>query len=536
MCGSDSCRRVKMTHGIMYGMQATYRQSSLSTFIAFIIGSLFLIAPLLSVHAITDTFTVQTMVGADTTPPSIPTNLVVTPIAPTQIDLQWNPSTDDWMLGGYHVWRDDILIATTTATTYADTGLTASTTYRYYVTAFDSVFNESASSTEVSTTTPNPPSPPVEEEEVRTTYGTRLSLGTQLLSLEVIPSQYGAVLRYTTRDAVRGVVRYGESTAYEIGSLHEQAFLRTHETNVTGLRPSTTYTFSVEGELINGRYGVMHTGTFTTLPVDDVFAPGNVMNLSAEESSGGVILTWENPNDVDFDRVRILRSDRFYPNDSADGWLVYEGNGEAAYDDGAARSDGWRYYTVFAYDSRGNVSSGAVTAILIGNAPPPQIDTATTTPITLTFFNLHFSQEGERIMSDTEHILIDGSKQLTVSLPYGAVPEHLKTIILEVRDDADPSRKSQFLLRVDASHVAYTATLAPFGIVGTFPITLTVYDFATREIGRVHGTLDSRIESDEVFDEATFFQYIVRTTYIVVFLIVLIALVFLGRRLLRTSW
>lgn len=517
-------------------MRSAYRRSFLFRALARCAPFALLAAFATPTYAILDAFTIQAMVGADTMPPSVPANLTATPIAPTQIDLDWDPSTDDWVLSGYHVWRDDVLIATTTATAYADTGLTSSTTYRYYITAFDSVFNESASSTEVSTTTPNPPDPPAEEEEVRTTYGTRLSLGSQLLSLEVIPGQYGAVLRYTTRDAIRGVVRYGEGVAYEIGSLREQAFLRVHETSVSGLKPSTVYSFSVEGELINGRYGVMHTGTFTTLPVDDVFAPSNVMNLRAEESGDGVVLTWENPSDADFDRVRILRSDRFYPNDSADGWLVYEGSGEAAYDEGAASRDGWRYYTVFAYDTRGNVSSGAVTAILIGDAPPVQTETGTTTPITLTFSDLRFFQEGVRVPEEAARTLIDGSKQLTISIPYEALPEHLKTIILEVRDSADPSRKAQFLLRVDASHSAYTATLAPFGVGGEFPVTLTVYDFATRELGQVHGTLDSRIQSHAVFDEATLFQYIVRTAYIIAFLILLLGLVFLGRRLLRTGW
>jgi hypothetical protein len=515
-------------------MQSAHGRLSLFVALVLCVATLVFATFVPPTHAILDTFTVQTMVGADTTPPSIPTNLVATPIAPTQIDLAWDASTDDWLLSGYHVWRDDILIATTTAITYVDTGLTASTTYRYYVTAFDSVFNESASSTEVSTTTPSVPEPP-DEEEIRTTYGTRLSLGKQLVSLEVVPGQYGAVLRYTTRDAIRGVVRYGESVTYEIGSLREQAFLRIHETSIMGLKPNTEYSFSVEGELISGRYGVMHTGNFMTLPVDDVFAPGNVMNLEAEESGDGVVLTWENPNDADFDHVRILRSDRFYPTDTADGWLVYEGDGEAAYDKGAALRDGWRYYTVFAYDTQGNISSGAVTAILIGDAPPPETETSTTTPLVLTFLDIQFFQEGKRIASQSEHALIDGSKQLTVSVPYDAVPEHLKTIILEVRDSADPSRRAQFLLRVDTAHTAYTATLAPFGIAGEFPVTLTVYDFATRDLGQVYGMLDSRITFTEGFDEVTFFEYVIRTAYLVLFLALLALLVFLGRRLLRTG-
>ena len=77
----------------------------------------------------TEDFTVQQLVGGDVTPPTTPSNLVATPIATTQIDLTWNPSTDNYLMGGYQVWRDNTFVATTTATNYSDVGLTASTTY-----------------------------------------------------------------------------------------------------------------------------------------------------------------------------------------------------------------------------------------------------------------------------------------------------------------------------------------------------------------------------------------------------------------------
>ena len=73
-------------------------------------------------------FSVRTPVGDDVSPPTTPTLLTATPIAPTQIDLTWSPSTDDFQLLGYTVSRDGQHIATTTLTSYSDTGLTASTT------------------------------------------------------------------------------------------------------------------------------------------------------------------------------------------------------------------------------------------------------------------------------------------------------------------------------------------------------------------------------------------------------------------------
>ena len=112
-------------------------------------------------YGVSTPFTVRTLIGDDTTPPSVPTGLTATPVATTQINLSWASSTDDFILSGYQVFRDDIQIATTTVASYTDTGLSVATLYSYYVTAFDSFNNISASSTVVSTTTLATSSPPV---------------------------------------------------------------------------------------------------------------------------------------------------------------------------------------------------------------------------------------------------------------------------------------------------------------------------------------------------------------------------------------
>ncbi|MBZ0157892.1 MAG: chitobiase/beta-hexosaminidase C-terminal domain-containing protein, partial [Alphaproteobacteria bacterium] len=82
----------------------------------------------------------------DLAAPSVPAGLQASAASPTQINLSWNPSTDDVEVAGYHVYRNTALVATVTATSYSDTGLTASTTYSYTVDAFDAVPNTSAQS------------------------------------------------------------------------------------------------------------------------------------------------------------------------------------------------------------------------------------------------------------------------------------------------------------------------------------------------------------------------------------------------------
>ena len=101
---------------------------------------------------------------ADTTAPSAPTGLTATPAAPTQVNLSWTASTDNVGVTGYRVERCQgagctswAQVGTPTATTYGDTGLSASTTYRYRVRAVDAAGNLSAYSAIATATTPAAP-------------------------------------------------------------------------------------------------------------------------------------------------------------------------------------------------------------------------------------------------------------------------------------------------------------------------------------------------------------------------------------------
>ena len=81
--------------------------------------------------------------------------------APTQIDLSWTASTDNVGVTGYRVERcqgasctNFAQVATPTATSFSDTGLAPSTTYRYQVRAVDAAGNLSGYSSIATATTP----------------------------------------------------------------------------------------------------------------------------------------------------------------------------------------------------------------------------------------------------------------------------------------------------------------------------------------------------------------------------------------------
>jgi chitodextrinase len=98
--------------------------------------------------------------GGDTTPPSAPTALSATATSSSQINLTWTASTDNVGVTGYRVERCQgtscssfAQIGTPTATSYSDSGLTASTSYSYRVRATDAAGNLSGYSSTASATT-----------------------------------------------------------------------------------------------------------------------------------------------------------------------------------------------------------------------------------------------------------------------------------------------------------------------------------------------------------------------------------------------
>lgn len=68
-------------------------------------------------------------------------------------NLSWTPAIDNVAVTGYDIYQNGVFKATTTSTSYAATGLTASTAYNFYVVAKDAAGNTSFASNTVSVNT-----------------------------------------------------------------------------------------------------------------------------------------------------------------------------------------------------------------------------------------------------------------------------------------------------------------------------------------------------------------------------------------------
>ena len=99
-------------------------------------------------------YTVNIGEGApDTTAPSAPSSLTASGTTQTTTSLSWNASSDNVGVTGYNVYQEGVLKTTVTGTTYAVSGLSASTSYSFYIKAKDLAGNISASSNTVNVTT-----------------------------------------------------------------------------------------------------------------------------------------------------------------------------------------------------------------------------------------------------------------------------------------------------------------------------------------------------------------------------------------------
>ncbi len=438
--------------------------------------------------------------GADTIAPTVPTGLTATAVSTSQIDLSWNPSFDLRGVTDYRIYRDNLFIATSGGlTTYSDSGLNPNTTYTYTVSAIDAADNESGrSASSTATTFPVPVTP------TQTNSSGPNGSAFVLNYLNVSPDLRGAIIRLGTNVPVKAIVYWGKTRDLELGSLASSLFLADHLIRITDLVPGTQYFFKLE--LIDGRGGkrTIDNQSFYTLSLPDVTGPDNVRDFRAQENNGSVVLSWKNP-EADFDSVRVLRSDIFYPRDPSEGEVIYEGKGESVVDSHVEPGKTY-YYTAFAKDPSGNYSSGSVTDIHIvlpGEKPgKPRLfagiielskEKVDALIRALKIWDIDFTQDGVKLPIISNTVEIRGDRSLTISIDYDKLPEILKTIAVTLVDPVDPDKTFSFLLRVNKDKGAYEAHLGAFERPGKYAFTLAILDYKHQGLTRFDGNIIARI-------------------------------------------
>ncbi|HEX6099079.1 MAG TPA: right-handed parallel beta-helix repeat-containing protein [Thermoanaerobaculia bacterium] len=182
-------------------------------------------------------------VAADTVAPSIPVNLRATGGHATSVSIAWNPSTDNVGVTGYIVVRNGVQIATVAATTFTDNTSSEGKMYAYQVIATDAAGNRSAPSVALplawSSADAEAPSAPA--ARVATVTSTSVEMRWSPATDNVGVAEYRI---------------YRGSTL--VGNTDKRRFLD------RGLKPKTTYTYSVVAVDTAGNATISDTLTVTT--------------------------------------------------------------------------------------------------------------------------------------------------------------------------------------------------------------------------------------------------------------------------------
>ena len=470
---------VEKTLKLFREIQERYRQLIFGFF------CLGVLVPAVSLAASSE-FNIRLLVGEDITPPSTPVLLEVVPVAPTQIDVTWSVSADNFMMGGYVLLRDSLPIATTTLTTFTDTGLMPETLYTYEVYAFDNAGNISTTSNALATTTP------AQVVIIPTATSTSTSPSSnrvfRLVNLDIKPETNSALFSWQTSLPSRFVLRWGRSDAYSDGYIINDVYRQSQQTSITNLEPGTVYLYELIGYMVDGREVVLSRGEFKTKARENNI-PVNVFGLNYQINGHDVALFWSRSAQIAEATVRVVRNHLGYPTDPYDGAVVYEGTGNQFYDSGALEFYPTQYYTVFVIGNDGTISSGAV--LKVSKSPSTGVgEIVTEVPeINLPDFNFNraniiITQGGQMYNFDSGKIVLSSAETFLISIPYQALPRHLKSIVATILDPDNHRQGYSFLLRINKDRTAYEASVAPFAVEGVSRLEIEIFDFEAEVVGR----------------------------------------------------
>lgn len=277
---------------------------------------------------------VNVTTAQDSQAPTVPSGVSATATSISQISVSWTASTDNIAVTGYRVYRctgascsNYAQVGTPTGTTYNDTGLAVSTTYRYRISAIDARSNESAQSAAVSAATNSDTTAPSVPANLN---GTATSMTEINLTWTASTDNVG-VTGYR-------IFRNGTQIGVSAGTTYAD----------TGLTRSTAYSYTVLAYDAAGNASAQSAPRSVTT-LGDTTAPSVPTGLSGTAASMTEInLSWTASTDnIGVVGYRVFRNGT---------QIATVTTGTTYADTGLTQNTSYTY-TVLAYDADGNVSA-----------------------------------------------------------------------------------------------------------------------------------------------------------------------------------
>jgi endonuclease I/chitodextrinase len=216
--------------------------------------------------------------NADTQAPTAATGLSVSGTTSSSISLSWNASADNVGVTSYNVYMNGSLKTTVSSTSATISGLSASTTYSFYVVAKDAAGNSSSNSSTVS----------------GTTAGTTTSITNCVNeTFETIPASSAS---YSTRTWTNSGITWTATDARTDQTISNKAITvrdgsLKSSTSANGIG-SLTVTTQLKFTGTNGTFNVQVNGvTVGTIPYNTTATTTTISNIN---TSGNVVVTLVN--------------------------------------------------------------------------------------------------------------------------------------------------------------------------------------------------------------------------------------------------
>ena len=230
--------------------------------------------------------------ASDTTAPSVPAGLSHSGATETSVTIFWSATTDASGISKYNVYRNGSLVSSPTSTTYTDSGLTASTTYAYTVSATDAATapNTSVQSSALSVTT---------QSATQTDTTAPVISGVSVSSI----TSTGTTISWSTNENSDSQVVFGLTADYDNNTTPDPSLSTSHSQTLSGLQANTVYHYQVKSKDTSNNLASSADFTFITTsapPAPQLPAISSPINLSATYSTTTTFirtnLSWQTPS------------------------------------------------------------------------------------------------------------------------------------------------------------------------------------------------------------------------------------------------
>ena len=346
--------------------------------------------------------TTQNQPVADTTAPTITS--IASSVTTTGATISWttNEAGTSRVEYGLTTSYGNTTSLSTSLTSHSHTlsSLPPNTTYHYRVNTTDSAGNTATSQDRTFTTSAvSDTTAPSSITDLTTS-----SLGQTSLTLSwTVPTDTSGIASYDIRYSTTPITSTTFSSATQLTNVPLPTTSGSTQTQYVsvGLTPNTTYSFAIKSTDAVGNVSSLsniatgttlsaptttsttastQTGTvsvptvssgggggggYTIYQLSDVTPPKNPTNVRIEPTNTQATLTWTNPTDPDFVRVKIVRKTGSAVSSHTDGTTVYDGTATTFTDTNLANNQTY-YYAIYAYDKVPNYTS------FIGLSATPQ--------------------------------------------------------------------------------------------------------------------------------------------------------------------